>query len=132
MRVAQVRRGSSDKDSVGNQRDSPAALQMVTEVHRDAVGMMRAHRDSGVRYPKPDAGGISLGRATLTNSDMAGLDLSGADLRGAWLRGASLHGADLTLADLEGADLAEAQFDYLTRWPNGVDPSALGAKLDRG
>ena len=80
---------------------------------------------------RPSAGAV-LGHA----------DLSGCDLRDADLSGASLLETDFARSDLRGADLSacrpatmvnvrNARFDRGTRWPAGLDPSAVGAVRDR-
>jgi len=92
------------KGAVSSQ-DHIGAVHLVTQVHHDALGSLRAQRDSGVRFPKPAQGEVSLRRAALHNSDMAGLDLSGADFNGADLAGANLQGTRLIGADLRGACL---------------------------
>ena len=59
-------------------------------------------------------------------ADLRNIDLSDADLRKANLRGANLTGAiycDSYLPDC-GAD-----FNPLTKWPEGFDPVAAGAVL---
>ncbi|MCP4873333.1 MAG: hypothetical protein GY898_31975 [Proteobacteria bacterium] len=105
---------------MSNQREHGAAAHVVTEVHHNAIGGMRARRDSGVRFPKPDVGEISLRRAQLIESDMAGLDLSGADFNGADLSGANLVGARLIGANLRGACLHGALLE---------DAELMGADL---
>ena len=60
----------------------------------------------------------NLFRAILTNSDLTEANLSHA----------KLGGADLTGADLAGADLMAAQYDDDTKWPEGFDVGASGAR----
>ncbi len=55
-------------------------------------------------------------------------ELMGVDLNGAYLSEADLCGAILTGAKLQGANLADAKYDDATKWPNGFDPVAAGAK----
>ena len=96
-----------------------------------------------------DLSNADLSRAILWNADLSGAfqtdaDLSGADLYNADLSGATLHDADLSGADLYNADLSGAylydadlsganlrwaRYNDLTKWPDGFDPIAAGAKL---
>ncbi len=55
-------------------------------------------------------------------------NLTRADLNGAYLSEADLCGAILTEAKLQGANLADAKYDDATKWPDGFDPVAAGAK----
>jgi hypothetical protein len=72
--------------------------------------------------------------ANLTGADLTGAHLKFADLTGANLNGANLTEADLTEANLtraylEHADLTDAVYDLRTKWPEGFDPKAEGARL---
>jgi Pentapeptide repeats (8 copies) len=58
-------------------------------------------------------------------------DFRDADLTGADLLGCRFFECDLTGARLADADLRGASFDDLTRWPEGFDPQAHGARLDQ-
>jgi Pentapeptide repeats (8 copies) len=98
---------------------------------------------------RADLTGAHLEEATLTEADLAEATLTGAHLEGATLTkailfeatltGAILVGANLTGADLTGTDLTEATlfeasltdsvYDSETRWPDGFDPKAEGARL---
>jgi hypothetical protein len=49
---------------------------------------------------------------------------------GTALSRASLHGADLTGCDLSETILDGARYDQQTRWPDGFEPVAAGAKLE--
>lgn len=91
-----------------------------------------------------------LDGAILFGTDLTGADLQGASLRGADLFcakfiGANLDGADLTEADLDAAHFTgaslrgtllkgttyrkyDAQYELKTKWPEGFDPEAAGAK----
>ena len=88
-------------------------------------------------------GGADLFEASLRNVNLAGANLRKANLSGANLTGANLQGANLDFANLAGAnliranlaeaDLAEvnlqgATYDAETRWPNGFQPDARGAR----
>ena len=80
-----------------------------------------------------------LAQADLTGANLTGANLDGADLTGAKLaqttltdadlEGAILVNADLTGAVLTGATLKDATYSAQTRWPDGFDPQAAGAKL---
>jgi hypothetical protein len=80
----------------------------------------------------------SLVRQKFTRLDLRDADFSGANLRAVDLRDANLErarfthaylcGADFTGCNLNGADLKGAWYDLTTRWPEGFDPKAVGAK----
>ena len=70
-----------------------------------------------------------LADADLARSDLAGAVLRDADLRGADLTEANLREADLRGAKLEGANLTGALYNQGTRWPEGFDPEAAGARF---
>lgn len=71
-----------------------------------------------------------LGGADLHRCTLIACDLRDAHLANAILRGAVLRGCDLRGACLEGADLTGATYDTSTRWPEGFDPRAHGARVD--
>lgn len=71
--------------------------------------------------------GANLKDAGLHSADLSGADLTGANLEGAGLEGANLEGANMQGSNLRGAVLLNALYDEATLWPNGFDPSALGA-----
>ena len=81
---------------------------------------------------------ISFGRANLTGVDLTGADLREALLYGTYMNFAKLNGANLSNANLMGADLNGAKLNKAnlsgalysdnTRWPEGFDPIAAGAK----
>jgi uncharacterized protein YjbI with pentapeptide repeats len=102
-----------------------------------------------------DLRGAQLGDSTsfhqvlMNNANLEGLDLMGADFEKVNLRGANLRNTKnfgtvskttFDGADLRGADLSsiptplvevtfkEAIYDENTRFPEGVDPAAAGAK----
>jgi pentapeptide repeat protein len=89
--------------------------------------------------PSLDLSGSVLPGARLGWARLAGADLRGADVRGTSLQYAQLAGAHLeqTLlcgtqfqgADLRGAHLAGARFSADTRWPDGFDWKAAGARM---
>jgi uncharacterized protein YjbI with pentapeptide repeats len=70
----------------------------------------------------------NLAGAVLTQASFEGADLRGADLTGAELRITSLIGADLRDTEFGAADLQGVWYDASTRWPDGFDPKAYGAK----
>lgn len=71
--------------------------------------------------------GANLKDAGLHSADLSGADLTGANLEGAGLEGANLEGTNMQGSNLRGAVLLNALYDESTIWPNGSDPSALGA-----
>lgn len=71
--------------------------------------------------------GANLKDAGLHSADLSGADLTGANLEGAGLEGANLEGTNMQGSNLRGAVLLNAVYDEATIWPNGLDPSALGA-----
>jgi uncharacterized protein YjbI with pentapeptide repeats/membrane protein implicated in regulation of membrane protease activity len=71
--------------------------------------------------------GANLKDAGLHSADLSGADLTGANLEGAGLEGANLEGTNLQGSNLRGAVLLNAIYDDATVWPNGLDPSTLGA-----
>jgi hypothetical protein len=88
--------------------------------------------------PPLDLGGSLLAGARLGWARLAGADLRGADLRGTSLQHAELAGVHLEQAllcgtqlqdaDLAGAHLAGARASADTRWPDGFDWRAAGAR----
>lgn len=80
----------------------------------------------------------SLVRQKFTRLDLRDADFTGANIRAADLRDANLErarfthaylcGADFTGCNLSGADFKGAWYDLTTRWPDGFDPKAAGAK----
>jgi len=89
--------------------------------------------------PPLDLNGSVLPGARLGWARLAGADLRGADVRGtslqyaqlaeAHLEQALLCGTQLQGADLRGAHLAGARASADTRWPDGFDWKAAGARL---
>jgi hypothetical protein len=89
--------------------------------------------------PPLDLSGSLLGGARLGWARLAGADLRGADVRGTSLQHAELAGVHLEQAllcgtefqdaDLRGAHLAGARVSADTRWPDGFDWKAAGARL---
>jgi uncharacterized protein YjbI with pentapeptide repeats len=92
----------------------------------------------GVNLKDADLRRAFLAGAYLHLSDLRDADLRRADLRGAFLGNTDLRGADLRgpdvrvlgdpVARLGGINLEGAEFDSTTRWPDGFDPVAAGAK----
>jgi Pentapeptide repeats (8 copies) len=86
-----------------------------------------------------DLNGSLLGGARLGWARLAGADLRGADVRGTGLQYAELAGVHLEQsllcgtqlqgADLRGAHLVGARASADTRWPDGFDWRAAGARL---
>ena len=91
-------------------------------------------------FSEADLFGIDLTEAKLGEANFTKTNLSSAILTETFLFGANLTGADLSDADLTGADLTEADlseailkgaiYDNDTRWPDDINPEALGAVLD--
>jgi uncharacterized protein YjbI with pentapeptide repeats/membrane protein implicated in regulation of membrane protease activity len=71
--------------------------------------------------------GANLKDAGLHSAELSGADLTGANLEGAGLEGANLEGTNMQGSNLRGAVLLNAVYDDATIWPNGLDPSTLGA-----
>ena len=71
--------------------------------------------------------GANLKDSGLHSADLSGADLTGANLEGAGLEGANLEGTNMQGSNLRGAVLLNAIYDDATVWPNGLDPSPLGA-----
>ncbi len=75
------------------------------------------------------------------DADLRGADFSGVFIFGAWFggaamsgvrfRGANAYSASFAAADLTGADLTGTRFRGRTIWPDGFDPIAAGAVLER-
>lgn len=71
-----------------------------------------------------DLRGAVLLSAYLDSADLRSADLSGANLTGAWLAGAKLNGANL-----RGAKFGGVVYSGKTKWPDGFDPTAHGARM---
>ncbi|MDM0108478.1 pentapeptide repeat-containing protein [Variovorax sp. J22R24] len=129
----------------GYERQRGPKLQSV-----DAKGSRLAKRDlSGFGFWRTNLDGSDFRGANLTNADIQsgsydgtrfdgailknalviGVDFKGASFAGADLSGARLDRADLTLANLEGVVLRDTCFLASTKWPDGFDAIAAGAKL---
>jgi hypothetical protein len=117
---------------------APAALQ-VRQADVNAAVTVLARRTVLAGDPPLDLSGSLLAGARLGWARLAGADLRGADLRGTSLQHADLVGAHLEQsllcgtqfqgADLRGAHLAGARASADTRWPDGFDWRAAGARL---
>lgn len=116
----------------------------------DAKGSQLAKRDlSGFGFWRTNLDGSDLRGANLTNADIQGgtyggtrfdgailknalvigVDFKGASLAGADLSGARLDRADMSQANLEGVIVRDTCFLANTKWPDGFDAIAAGAKL---
>jgi hypothetical protein len=94
----------------------------------------------GRAWELADMPGHSIRALNLRNAEWGGVDLHGytftaCEFRGAALAYANLRGAefwecDLRGADLEGAELTGATYNPFTRWPEGFEPRASGARMD--
>jgi Pentapeptide repeats (8 copies) len=117
---------------------APASLQ-VSQPDVHAAVTVLARRTVLDGDPPLDLSGSLLPQARLGWARLAGADLRGADLRGTSLQQARLAGVHLEQAllcgtqfqgaDLGGAHLAGARVSADTRWPDGFDWKAAGAKL---
>jgi hypothetical protein len=86
-----------------------------------------------------DLRGADLSSTILVGADLSGSDLSGAKLNNPNLNGANLSGANLSDANLEKANLFESSLEKAnlngaiynknTKWPDGFNPKAAGARL---
>jgi hypothetical protein len=116
---------------------SPPALQ-VRQADVNAAVTVLARRAVLAGDPPQDLSGsllagARLGWARLAGSDLRGVDLSGASLQYAELAGVHLEqsllcGTQFQGADLRGAHLAGARASADTRWPDGFDWQAAGAR----
>lgn len=116
----------------------------------DAKGSQLAKRDlSGYAFWSSNLDGSDLRSANLTNADIQngtydgtrfdgailknalviGANFKGASFIGADLSGARLDRADMSQANLAGAILRDTCFSEKTKWPDGFDAIAAGAKL---
>jgi hypothetical protein len=130
-------RTSSHRPPVGP-AGSPAALQ-VRQADVNAAVTVLARRTVLAGDPPLDLSGSLLAGARLGWARLAGADLRGADVSGASLQHAELAGVHLEQsllcgtqfqgADLRGAHLAGARASADTRWPDGFDWRAAGARL---
>ncbi len=72
-----------------------------------------------------------LRTAVFDRASLVGARFAGSDVLHASLRGAALAGADLRDArNLDAAELTDATYDGETRWPEGFDPGARGARRE--
>lgn len=115
--------------------DIDAAIRVIVRRARH-LGSGETHRLNlsgtdlrGVNLSFAHLNGAYLDRAQLSSAMLALAHLNYATLRGSNLRGATLIGTDLTGAVLAGADLEGAIYDKTTKWPQGIEPSKLGAHL---
>ena len=76
-----------------------------------------------------DLNRANLTQAYLSRVNLKNANLGYANLKGANLTNANLIGANLSMADLTEAKLINAKYDSKTKWPEGFDPVAAGAKL---
>jgi hypothetical protein len=120
---------------------APTPAEVPTAVLKDigteGVSLRGYYRSSWdrARWAGADLSDVDLREAVLMEADLRGAILTATNLRGADLTGADLSGArlwecDLRRAKLIGTRLEGAVYDCLTRWPEGFDPQAHGARLD--
>ena len=83
---------------------------------------------SGSVLPGARLGWARLAGADLRGADVRGTSLQHAELAGVHLEQALLCGTQLQGADLRGAHLAGARASADTRWPDGFDWKAAGAR----
>ena len=96
---------------------------ILTGAHLEGASLGRA------RLENASLDGAHLNKAALPWAHLESADLTQAHLENADLTEAHLEGARLTGAHLKGANLTGALYTRDTDWPNGFDPSALGATL---
>jgi uncharacterized protein YjbI with pentapeptide repeats len=93
----------------------------------------------GASLAEANLHGAGLAAADLQGAKLQGADLSWAKLKEAKLAGAKLAGANLVKADLEmanfkaatyddGTKFEAATYDDATIWPEGFDPTSVGAR----
>ena len=109
-------------------QEAHASGTSFREAHLTGADLTGLHAP-GATFAFSRLGAADLDGATLVGASFAQAELTNASLRGADLRGAVLVGARLTGASLEGADLEGAIADARTRWPSGLQPTALGVVL---
>ena len=90
---------------------------------------LRSANLQGVNLNGFDFSNAILKRANLSGATLLGANLKAANLRMAKLNNADLLGANLTKANLTKAVLNNAEYNSNTKWPEGFDPVAAGAKL---
>jgi uncharacterized protein YjbI with pentapeptide repeats len=73
-----------------------------------------------------------LALASFEHADLTGAHFDNADLVGTRFENATLWGAHFEGARLDRASLEGASYDRHTRWPDGFDPGAAGARLADG
>lgn len=124
----------------------PSGPQPVPASLRALLSPKASGRSTGGVPTRPDRPGrtaFDFRNRVLTgqkfhNLDLRGTDFSGANLRGVEFQGANLEkarfqgafmgGANFTDCRLKNADLKGAWYDANTRWPDGFDPNAAGAR----
>ncbi len=82
----------------------------------------------GAKLPGANLQGVQLPSAQLPSANLQSANLQAANLQSANLHGANLQSANLQSANLQSANLQVATYDSNTRWPDGFDPQAAGAK----
>lgn len=102
----------------------------VRDVNLAGVDLSGANL-SGFAFYSVDLSRARLRGADLRNADLQGSNLSGTDLGDADLRGATVWGVDFSAATFTGAQLTGASFNDRTKWPDGFDPIAAGARVFR-
>jgi uncharacterized protein YjbI with pentapeptide repeats len=76
---------------------------------------------------------VDLAEARLERTNLSHANLEGADLSGANLTTCDVRGANLRGARLDGATTGGMEYNSTTVWPEGIDPTELGAtRLESG
>lgn len=108
------------REAVGARTNLREAFLQEANLQRAAL--VKANLQEAVLFK------ANLQEAVLSESTLQKGDLSKANLQEAVLNKTNLQGANLSEANLQGATLQDARFDSGTKWPEGFDPSAQGAK----
>jgi hypothetical protein len=89
------------------------------------LGDIPGREVKGLKLAGAEWSGMILRGATFNACDFCNADLRNADLSNSCLWECDFSGAELT-----GANLSGVTYDIFTRWPDGFDPKAHGARLD--
>ena len=131
-RLENLKEGTANKTDQPMDDQSVAGFLLAKQIHATLTNA----RMSGADLCRARLIGANLSGADLSKADLMGANLCRANLRGTNLSEARLifsylMGADLSNANLSNADLKEAKYDQTTIWPDGFDPAAAGAILNK-
>lgn len=79
-------------------------------------------------FTNSDLSNAGLIGSNLQNANFTNANLTGADFSSSSHDNTDLRGADLSTAKLEGAKFTHTIYDDSTKWPEGFDPLASGAR----